>query len=267
MTGRYVIDESVQHGYVGGRDAHTFLPFLLPHLRPGLDALDVGCGVGSIALDLASTIAPGRMIGVDPDPGQLEAARGTAAERGTRNAEFRTGTAYELPVPDRSVDVVFANAVLMYLREPVRALREMRRVLRPGGIAAVSDDDLGTIVTSPDLPELRLAAELFRRAVRHEGGDPSYSRHLRALMLEAGFVRTQGVALAPEVYGDAASTRWFTDFAIGVHAAPSMTELVLSQGWATRAALDAMFAGFRAWGERPDAFATWLYCGALGWVD
>jgi SAM-dependent methyltransferase len=267
MTGRYVIDESVQHGYVGGRDARTFLPFLLPHLRPGMDVLDVGCGVGSIALDLAPTIAPGRMVGVDPDPGQLQAARRTAAERGIGNAEFRTGTAYELPVPDASVDAVYANAVLMYLREPVRALREMRRVLRLGGIAAVSDDDLGTIVVSPDLPELRLAAELFRRAVRHEGGDPSYSRHLRALMLEAGFARTRGVAGAPEVYGDAESTRWFTEFAVGVHAAPSMTELILGQGWATRAELDAMVAAFRAWGERPDAFATWLYCGALGWVD
>jgi ubiquinone/menaquinone biosynthesis C-methylase UbiE len=262
-----VIDASVQPGYVGGRDARTFLPFLLPHLRSGMDVLDVGCGVGSLALDLAATVARGRVVGIDPDAGQIEAARRSAADRAIENAEFFTGSAYEPPFPDASFDVVYANAVLLYLREPVRALREMRRVLRPGGLAAVSDDDLATIVRSPDLPELRLAADLFQRAVVHEGGNPRYSQHLRALMLEAGFARTQGVAHAPEVYGDAASTRWFADFAIGVLGAPSMADLIVSEGWASRAELDGMIAAFREWGDRPDAFMTWLYCGALGWVD
>jgi ubiquinone/menaquinone biosynthesis C-methylase UbiE len=264
---RYVIDESVQHGYVGGRDARTFLPFLLPHLRPGMEVLDVGCGVGSLAFDLAARVTPGRVVGIDPDPGQIEAARKSSADRAIDNAEFRTGTAYELPFADASFDAVYANAVLLYLREPVRALAEMRRVLRGDGIAAVSDDDLATIVTSPDLPELRLAADLFQRAVVHEGGNPRYSRHLRSLMLQAGFARTQGIAHAPEVYGDAASTRWFADFAIGVLSAPSMAEVILGEGWATRAELDSVAAVFHDWGDRPDAFATWLYCGALGWVS
>ena len=264
---RYVIDASVQPGYVGGRDARTFLPFLLPHLRAGMDVLEVGCGVGSLVLDLAPTVAPGRVVGIDVDADQIEAARRSAAERGIANAEFRVGSAYAPPYPDATFDVVYANAVLLYLREPVRALREMRRVLRPDGLAAVSDDDLDTIVRSPDLPELRLAAELFTRAVAREGGNPHYSRHLRARMLEAGFARTQGVAHAPEVYGDAASTRWFADFAVGVLSAPSMAEVIVDEGWASREELDAVVSAFDAWGDRPDAFATWLYCGALGWVE
>jgi SAM-dependent methyltransferase len=263
---RYVIDESVQHGYVGDRDARTFLPFLLAHLRPGMDVLDAGCGVGSIALDLAPAIAPGRIVGIDRDAGQIEAARTSAIDRAIGNAEFHAGSLYELPFPDASFDVVYANAVLIYLREPVLALAEMRRVLRPGGLAAVSDDDFGTVVTSPDCSELRLAADLFERAVAHEGGNPRYSRHLRALMLEAGFARTQGTAIAPEVYGDPASTRWFADFVIGLFGAPSMADLVVAEGWATRAKLGEMIAGLRDWADRPDAFASWLYCGALGWT-
>jgi SAM-dependent methyltransferase len=266
MEQRYVIDATVQPGYVGGRDARTFLPFLLPHLRPGLEILDVGCGVGSIALDLAASDPTGRVVGIDLDASQIEAARRSADERGIENAEFLVGSATDVPFPDDLFDAAYANAVLLYLREPVRALAEMRRVLRPGGIAAVSDDDLATVVTSPDLPELRLGAELFQRAVIREGGNPRYSRHLRGLMLQAGFARTQGVALAPEVYGDAASTRWFADFAAGVLGAPSMAEVIVGEGWATRAELDAMIAVFRKWGRRPDAFASWLYCGALGWL-
>jgi ubiquinone/menaquinone biosynthesis C-methylase UbiE len=266
MDQRYVIDESVQHGYVGNRDARTFLPFLLPHLRPGMDVLDAGCGVGSIALDLAATVAPGQITGIDADQGQIEAARRSAAERAIDNATFEPGSVNELPFDDASFDVVYANAVLLYVRDPVRALAEMRRVLRADGFAAVSDDDLGTIVISPDLPGMRLGAQLFERAVVHEGGNPRYSHHLRALMLEAGFARTQGFALAPEVYGDAESTRWFADFAIGLFSAQGMSDVILGEGWATREELDGMIAGFRDWAERPDAFAAWLYCAALGWV-
>ena len=89
--------------------------------------------VGSIALDLAPAIAPGRIVGVDADEGQLEAARKSAAERGIDNATFVPASVYELPFEDSTFDVVYANAVLMYVREQVRALAEMRRVLRDGG--------------------------------------------------------------------------------------------------------------------------------------
>ena len=106
-----------------------------------------------------------------------------------------------------------------------------------------------------------------QRAVALEGGNALYSRHLRTLMLEAGFGRTQGVAHAPEVYGDLASTRWFAEFAVGLFTAESMAEVIVGEGWATRAELDATNAALREWGELPDAFAAWLYCGALGWVE
>jgi SAM-dependent methyltransferase len=264
---RYVIADSVQREYVAARDLRTFLPFLEPHLRPGLDVLDAGCGVGSIALDLAPAVAPGRVVGIDIDAGQIEAARASAAERGIDNAEFQTGSVLELPFADSSFDVVYANAVLMYLRYPVHALAEMRRVLRPDGLAAVSDDDLGTIVMTPETPELRRGPELFERAVAHEGGNTRYSRNLRALMLEAGFARTQGFASAPEVYGDAHGTRWFAEVAVGVLGAPDMAEVIVDEGWATREEHDGVIAALREWGGRPDALAAWLYCGAIGWVS
>jgi SAM-dependent methyltransferase len=155
----------------------------------------------------------------------------------------------------------------MYVREQVLALREMRRVLRPGGVAAVADDDLGTVVISPERPELLLAPRLFEHAVAHEGGNARYSRRLRTLMLDAGFSRTEGVAHAPEVYGDLAGTRWFAEFAVGLFTAPSMAEVIVGEAWATREELDAVIAALQEWGELPDAFASWLYCGALGWVD
>jgi SAM-dependent methyltransferase len=201
-----VIEEGVQQRYVANREARRFLPFLLPYVSSGMDVLDVGCGVGSIALDLAPAVAPGRVVGIDADSEQIKTARRSAAERVIENVEFVTSSVYELPFAEATFDVVYANAVLMYVRDQVGALAEMRRVLRPAGLAAVIDDDLGTVVISPDRPELRLAPRLFECAVAHEGGNARYSRRLRTLMLEAGFARTQGVAHAPEVYGDFAST-------------------------------------------------------------
>src|SRR5262249_39271873 len=162
---------------------------------------------------------------------------------------------------------VYANAVLMYVRDQVGAPAEMRRVVRPEGLAAVIDDDLGTVVISPDRTELRLAPRPFECAVAHEGGNARYSRRVRTLMREWGFARTQGVAHAPEVYGDLASTRWFAEFAVGLFSAPSMAEVIVEEGWATQAQLDAVITALHEWGELPDAFASWLYCGALGWVS
>jgi SAM-dependent methyltransferase len=230
-----------------------------------MDVLDAGCGVGSIALDLAPKIAPGRIVGIDADAEQIEVARKAAAELRVENAEFHAASVYELPFPDERFDAAYANAVLMYLSDRVRALAELRRVLRADGVAAVSDDDLATVVISPERPELERGRRLFELAVAHEGGNARYSRHLRTLMLEAGFGRTQGVALAPEVYGDLEATRWFAEFAVGLLGAPDMTEVILGEGWATREELDATLAALGEWAELPDAFAAWLYCGALGW--
>jgi SAM-dependent methyltransferase len=262
-----VIEESVQQRYVANRDARRFLPFLIPYVSSGMDVLDVGSGVGSIALDLAPVVAPGRVVGIDADSEQIETARRSAVERGIENVEFVTSSVYELPFAEATFDVAYANAVLMYVRDQVAALAEMRRVLRPDGVAAVIDDDLGTVVISPDRPELRLAPRLFECAVAHEGGNARYSRRLRTLMLEAGFARTQGVAHAPEVYGDLASTRWFAEFAVGLFSAPAMAHVIVEEGWATQAELESVITALREWGELPDAFASWLYCGSLGWVS
>lgn len=227
---RYPVGGGLQQRYVAKRDAQTFLPFLMPHLRAGMEILDAGCGVGSIALDLAPKTAPGRIIGVDIDPAQIEVAQRSAAEREIGNAEFRTASLYELPYDDASFDVVYSNAVLMYLRERVHALAEMRRVLRPGGLAAVIDDDHSTVVISPDCPELSLAFDLVGRVIAHQGGNVNYSRGLRSLMLETGFARTQGIANAPEVYGDAASTRWFAGLQVDLLSDASVGRVISCKG-------------------------------------
>lgn len=80
-------------------------------------------------------MGPRRIAGIDFDAGQIEDARRSVAERKLENAEFFTASVYELPFPDASSDIVYSLTVLMFLREPVRALAETRRVLQPGLVA------------------------------------------------------------------------------------------------------------------------------------
>jgi len=124
------------------RTASQAAAFLLPHLRAGMHVLDAGCGPGSISLGLAAAVAPGEVVGIDIQPSQVEQARALAAQRGVTNVRFEASNVYELPFPDGFFDAAFANSVLQHLREPVRTLAELRRVLRPGGIAGVCDRDI-----------------------------------------------------------------------------------------------------------------------------
>jgi ubiquinone/menaquinone biosynthesis C-methylase UbiE len=165
--------------------------FFLPYLRPGMHLLDLGCGPGSITLGLAEAVAPGEVVGVDLQPSQVAQAEELSAARGVMNVRFEIADVYRLPFPDGSFDAVFAHVVLMHLREPVRALAEMRRVLRPGGIVGVRDCDWGGRIHAPTTPLLEQWFGLTVRIRQRNGGDPFMGRHHRRLLLNAGFARAE----------------------------------------------------------------------------
>lgn len=103
-------------------------------LAPGESVLDVACGTGLITLKAAAAIGPrGRVTGVDISGRMVDAARRHATERSASNATFVRMDAEGLELPDASFDVILCALGLMYMPEPARALREMRRVARPGG--------------------------------------------------------------------------------------------------------------------------------------
>ncbi len=262
-----ISDPDAQRIYTGVRRASQWTPFLLPHLRPGMALLDCGCGGGSLTLDLAAIVAPGRVVGLDLDEGQLALARCEATRRSLTNVAFQQGNVYDLPFADGEFDAVLAHTLLIHLRDPLAALKSMRRVLAPGGVAAVADDDHDAVVYAPDDPIMHHIGDLFRAMMRRNGASPTYSRHLRGLLLQAGFARTEGFAMAADFSGNLAATRQRADVLVRVLRDPAVVALVTGQGWVTPAGLEEMVAYLLAWGERPDAFFAILYCAALGWVE
>ena len=246
------------------RTAAREAAFFRPHLRPGMRLLDVGCGPGSITLGLAEVVAPGEVVGLDLRPEVVAQARAAAAARGIGNVRFATGSAYALPFPDAAFDAAFAHVVLLHLREPARALAEVRRVLRPGGVVGVRDVDFGARLVFPLTPLREQYNALHSRVQQHHGGDPFLARTQRRLLLDAGFARAEaGGALNSA--GSLAETRRSAAY----HKAllRGIAPTALAEGWVDQATLEAMLADFEAWAERPDAFSAAVYCHAVGWVD
>ena len=248
---------------LAARTASRDAAFLVAHLRPGMQLLDVGCGPGSITLGLAEVVAPGRVVGIDIQSEMVEQARARAKALGIATVRFEVADLYRLPFPDASFDAVFANGVLMHLREPARALSGLRRVLRAGGIAGVRDPDFATALHVPMTPLLQQWLALRVRVRQHNGGDPFLSRRYRRLLLEAGFARAEASAFV-----DSAGTHG----EIQRHAAFLKAQLqgvartAVAQGWMDRAAVDAVAAEIDAWGQRPDAFSAMTWCQAVGWL-
>jgi ubiquinone/menaquinone biosynthesis C-methylase UbiE len=108
-------------------------------LQPGDRVLDVACGTGLVSLCVAEEVgAAGAVVGTDVSGQMVEAARLIAAEREVGNVTFERGEAEALPFADGSFDAAICGLGLMYVPYPIEALREMRRLLRPGGRAAAA---------------------------------------------------------------------------------------------------------------------------------
>ena len=238
--------------------------FFLPYLRPGMRVLDLGCGPGSITLGLAEKVAPGEVVGVDLQPLQVAQAQALSAARGITNVRFEVADVYRMPFPDGSFDAVFAHVVLMHLREPVRALAEIRRVLRPGGVVGVRDCDWGGRIHAPMTSLLEQWYALTVRIRQRNGGDPFMGRQHRRLLLDAGFARTQA-SVSVWTAGTPEETRHCANFLKA--SLQGLAPTALAEGWMDQATMDTVSAEIDAWAARSDALYVDMYCEAIGWVS
>jgi ubiquinone/menaquinone biosynthesis C-methylase UbiE len=240
--------------------------FLLPHLRPGMTLLDCGCGPGTITIGLAQAVAPGQVVGIDMEPRVVLAASVLGKERGLSNVRFQVANVFELPFPEDTFDAVFAHALLNHLDQPIRALKEMGRVLKSGGVIGVRTGDEGGRIIAPVNQVLEAYYELHARIWQDYGRDLQFGRQLRSLLRQAGFVRVEASA-SYDCYGIPAETRSLAQSRMARIESDAAFAAAVEAGWVERATLKKMVAAWGQWGEDPDAFCTDPRCEAVGWKE
>ena len=240
------------------RTAANSAAYLLPRLRPGLRLLDVGCGPGTITVDLAARVAPGEVVALDRAAAVLAEVEQLANDNGAYNVTPAVGDIYALGFPDDAFDVVHAHQVLQHLSDPVAALRELRRVTRPGGVVAVRDADYAAMTWYPPDRHLDRWREIYHAVARANQAEPDAGRRLLAWAHAAGFSEVAPSA-STWVFADDANRRWWGETWAERTLRSGVAEQAMAARIASRAELEAVAAGWRAWVAHPDAWFSVLH--------
>ncbi|TMQ91919.1 methyltransferase domain-containing protein [Actinomadura soli] len=233
------------------RTVENSAAYLAGHLRPGASVLDVGCGPGTITAGLAERVAPGRVVAADSAQTVLDEARGNTAA--LDNVEFAVADVHALPYADGTFDVVHAHQVLQHVADPVQALREMRRVARPGGIVAARDADFGTMVWHPDPPGMDAWMPIYYKVARGNGGEPDAGRRLVSWARAAGFTDIAASA-SSWCYATPEEREWWSESWGGRLLRSSVADHAVAGGHATREELQRVYEGWKAWAAADDGW-------------
>lgn len=236
------------------RTAENSAAYLLPYIAklvegdPNIKLLDVGAGSGTISASLAKYLPSGQVVATDLSEEILGRAKTFAETSGVKNIAFKQASVYELPFPAASFDVTHASQVLCHLDRPDKALAEMVRVTKPGGVVGVRESDLRTICSWPDIKEVRDAYELMAAAMDQAGGSGMGGRRLISWALAAGVSRDS----ITQTYGtwtfsEPSDRRMWASAMIERFKTGEIRERALRTGLATTGGMEEMIKGLERW--------------------
>lgn len=244
--------ESVLRSHAS-RTAENSAAYLIPHLTPGLRVLDVGSGPGTITADFARLVAPGEVLGLDRSAEVVASATALARDQHLANLSFDTGDVYALDFPDDSFDIVHAHQVLQHLTDPVSALKEMRRVAKPGGIVAVRDADFHGMFWYPEVPEMDDWMNLYQQVARHNRAEPNAGRRLLHWAHDAGFADATASS-ANWLYATPEQRAWLAGVWAERTVGSAFAEQAVAYGLADAGTLQRISDGWRTWGASDDGW-------------
>jgi SAM-dependent methyltransferase len=159
-------------------------------IRPGMKCLEIGCGSGDVAFDLARIVGlDGTVVATDIDEIKIRLARQEAVQNRLTNLEFRLADVLEDEL--ENFDLVHARFVLTHLADPQKALEKVRRSLNPGGVLAAEDVDFRGHFCHPEHPAFSRYVELYTKTAQRRGADPNIGPRLPGLLIKTGLERVQ----------------------------------------------------------------------------
>lgn len=159
-------------------------------LAPSMRVLDLACGPAVVTAEIARAVSAGSVLGVDLNERLLEVGRAHLREQNITNAELRHANVYELDLPEASFDFVYSRFLFQHLNDPGRALANIHRVLKPGGIVCVVDVDDSFLALHPAPPIWTRIVSQAVQAQADAGGDRHIGRKLLGYCHEAGFTNS-----------------------------------------------------------------------------
>ena len=265
MTEMPMHDDSPFYGYdvdviqeqYAGRGAVGVVDFFLRHLKPGMSVLDCGCGPGTITQGIAQIVAPGKVVGCDLEPGMVARATAEAEGKGLDNLSFQEGNILDLPFEDNTFDAVMSCAVTEHLSEPVKAMSELGRVAKKGGIVGITRTDWSANLFAPPCPPAERFIELFESGFKTQGATMFGGKDLPRMMQEAGLTVAAGDVLIAMngAYTAGPGNAMVAGWAEWIENLP-LFDRVIEDGLTTREELDAMCAEMREWSAQPGTLAA-----------
>ncbi|EGN99264.1 hypothetical protein SERLA73DRAFT_182180 [Serpula lacrymans var. lacrymans S7.3] len=234
--------------------------YLQGSLKPDMKILDIGCGPGTITADLARLVPQGHVTGIEPVPDILNKARETAAEFGVSNVDFAVGDIHALDYPDDTFDVVHAHQVLQHIPHPVKALREMRRVTKPGGLVAARETDFKAMTWYPEVEGMGDFFTLYEKVARSLGGEPNAGRRVLSWALEAGYDRSSITCTAGTwCYATPKERAWWGGLWAERVVSSSFAKHAVNGGFATEADLEKYSKVWQEWSGKEDGWFALLH--------
>jgi SAM-dependent methyltransferase len=198
-------------------------------------------------------VAPGTVVGIDASAEVIARAEEARVDASVSGVGFAVGDVYALDADAASFDVVHAHQVLQHLSDPVRALVELRRVLRPDGLLAVRDGDYGAFTWSPAIPLLDRWNELYHQVTARNGADADAGRRLPAWVRDAGF-EDLTVSSSTWTFADPEGRTWWGGLWADRCADSGFAQQAVEYGLADDVELADIAAAWRAWADAPDGF-------------
>ena len=240
------------HGYATAsqtmalRTADNFATFFTPYISPGMTLLDVGCGPGTITVGLASKVNPGKVVGIDIGSSEVARATDRAKSLGLTNAEFEVMDATSLQFKDGQFDAVFSCMALEHIPDAAGAVREIARVLKPGGVVGLKGGLVSRAVIVPETMAWRELATVYLAVWKAGGGHPEMGLEQLDLVKQAGLA----IADVTGFFETRPARREFSERLV----APSFVERAVALGVATREQLQTLSANIEKWEQTPGAF-------------